>query len=230
MSKSKIFNILLYFLFVAACLFLYLIFYIFPSLKTVNDIRVSGRDNELRLSDLKKTESAFIFPDKRELMILEAKENEIKNWIKGAANEKDPQIFTETMILELKKKFPEIKTIVKEKIDSSDVKNSDNEEVFNPEKFISTVNPAGSYFIRISAVAGISVVVNIMNYVDRLGFPLFIRNVRIKKSGKFYTARINYQLLYTEGKGEEKSFKESPLIDMNSELLLKRVRADAGEQ
>lgn len=230
MSKSKIFNILLYFLFVAACLFLYLIFYIFPSLKTVNDIRVHGRDNVLRLSDLKKTESAFIFPDKRELMILEAKENEIKNWIKGAGIEKDPQILTETMILELKKKFPEIKNIVKEKIESFDVKNSDNAEVFNPEKFISTVNSAGSYSIRISAVAGLSVVVNIMNYVDRLGFPLFIRNVRIKKSGKFHTARINYQMLYTGGNGVEKSFKESPLIDMNSELLLKRVRADVGEQ
>lgn len=222
MSGGKLLKLLFNILIVILILVLFIYTYFFPSLKKINDLRVKGRDCKLRLNDLKKSKSSFVFPDKREEISLEKREKLFDEWIGRIKSEKNIRRISEKIREDLLKLSPGARIEIENRPFQS-FKDRSEAGSFDPVSFLPGNFSVKSIYLNIDVKTQTINLKKIFDYIDGTGYPVFFEGLVIEKSVNNFDIKLGYRLLSAKKNLKRSSSTTGTLIDMNSPLLLKKI-------
>ena len=231
MKKGFLKNLFLYSFSTVAILLIYLLLYVFPSIKSISKIQIMTKDYRLRSRDFKKSENNFVKPDKKEEMLLRKVEREFEKYI-PLINESGSQ---KRYLEDIKEKMEEI--FLGAGIDDSIFKfvekdgfKGDSGLIIGPETFLLGRYKVRSGYLTVSFKATFNELTALLKGISSLRSPLLINVLRGNKIKKVLLLRIKFDIFFRVQGSVKKSLEAGNFIDINSPLLLDRVYKNAVER
>lgn len=198
-------------------IFLYLVFYFFPTVKSINLLKREVKDLNLKMADFGEIESNFSFPDEKEKQYFTAAEKETKREIRQVRGKGDINKLVTAVSGYLQKRAQKdgvTKLTIKHEIDSPAVILRDNLKYRN---------------INLSFSADLQSGLNFINHIPYGNFRVSAGRVTLSGSQSSLLFSVAVRIYYFAGKAaasppEPGGVDETGLeIDADSEALLVRV-------
>lgn len=204
-----------------AIIFLYLVFYLFPSLEQMNKIKREIKNSDLKIGDLKKEDHIFSTLDEREKKIFAETDKELKKRLKEINNQEELMKLLSNVSSAIKSTANgdrihnlEIRSI-KKKLKGKARKHSERKRQFN-----SILNHLKYESIVLNFTGSFRNILDFINHIPWENNYLSVEKILVSRGYNLPLYKVHLRVYYLDrdGKNEEKL-----PVDFYSEILLKSV-------